>query len=57
MDLDDFRGTCTGEPYPLLSAVRDELKGYTVEGLKTAASIAYGSVGTNGTTFAIIIMK
>lgn len=48
IDLDDFRGTCTGEPYPLLSAVREELKGYKVQGLEAAASIAYGSNGING---------
>ncbi|XP_022669699.1 probable chitinase 10 isoform X2 [Varroa jacobsoni] len=47
VDLDDFRGTCTGEPYPLLSAVRDELKGYTVQGLETASSINYGNLGPN----------
>lgn len=47
VDLDDFRGTCTGEAYPLLTAVRDELKGYQVQGLETAASIAYGSLGSN----------
>ncbi|XP_028966665.1 probable chitinase 10 [Galendromus occidentalis] len=47
IDLDDFRGTCTGEPYPLLSAIREELKGYKVQGLEAAASIAYGGNGIN----------
>lgn len=54
VDLDDFRGTCTGEPYPLLTAVRDELKGYTVQGLKTAASIAYGAIGNTGWLFFVL---
>lgn len=34
----------------MLSAVRDELKGYTVQGLETASSINYGNLGPNGGT-------
>lgn len=45
VDLDDFRGTCTGEPYPLLTSIKEELKGYQVQGLEAASSNAYGTLG------------
>ncbi|UYV64527.1 Cht7 [Cordylochernes scorpioides] len=38
VDLDDFRGSCIGEPYPLLKAVREELKGYQVANLEAQPS-------------------
>lgn len=31
IDMDDFQGTCTGEAFPLMGSIRNELQGYKVE--------------------------
>nr|QDA39870.1 chitinase 2 [Phenacoccus solenopsis] len=31
IDMDDFRGSCGSEKYPLMQAMKEELKGYTVK--------------------------
>lgn len=45
VDLDDFLGSCTGQAYPLLHAVREELKGYKVANLEAASSNVLTSYG------------
>lgn len=31
IDMDDFRGSCGPEKYPLMQAMKQELEGYTVK--------------------------
>lgn len=38
VDMDDFRGSCMGLPYPLINAAKEELKGYKVANLEVAGS-------------------
>lgn len=38
IDMDDFRGSCMGLPYPLINAAKEELKGYKVANLDAAGS-------------------
>lgn len=38
VDMDDFRGSCMGQPFPLINAVKEELRGYHVANLETAGS-------------------
>lgn len=45
VDLDDFKGTCTGNSYPLLTAIKEELKGYKVANLEVASSNILNSYG------------
>ncbi|KAL1475640.1 hypothetical protein MTO96_037147, partial [Rhipicephalus appendiculatus] len=45
VDLDDFKGSCTGQSYPLLTAIKEELKGYKVANLEVASSNVFNSYG------------
>lgn len=38
VDMDDFRGNCMGKTFPLIKAVKEELRGYAVPNLDTQSS-------------------
>lgn len=38
MDMDDFRGSCMGLPFPLIHSAKEELKGYKVANLESSSS-------------------
>lgn len=42
VDMDDFSGSCLGSKFPLITAAKDELKGYYVENLETTLSNGAG---------------
>lgn len=38
VDMDDFRGSCMGLPFPLINSAKEELKGYKVANLDAQSS-------------------
>ncbi|XP_054717240.1 probable chitinase 10 [Uloborus diversus] len=38
VDMDDFKGSCMGLKYPLIQAIREEMKGYVVPGIAIEAA-------------------
>jgi len=45
IDMDDFRGTCMGVPFPLINAAKEELRGYKVANLEAQPSNIHSAVG------------
>lgn len=45
IDMDDFRGSCMGLPFPLINSAKEELKGYKVANLETSNSNILGAIG------------
>lgn len=46
IDMDDFRGSCMGVPFPLINSAKEELKGYKVANLEVASSSnVLGAIG------------
>lgn len=45
IDMDDFRGSCMGSKYPLINAVKEELKGYKVANLEAQSSNIHNAYG------------